>query len=547
MALRKIRILLLVIRTRYSSRLFEEIGVCHLAAYLRREGYEVRLMEEYDDSLDVETIREFQPDLVGLPVYTSTESAVYAVCRQLKRTVPQARLCLGGYAPTGRGIRMMQKSPDIDFIIRGEGELPLSELAGRLSRGESLRGLRGLIYREEGVPVENGARDQAADLDSLPWPARDFIVTRHYGVALLSTARGCTRNCSFCASKRVWRQWRGRNLKDAVDEIEDLTKRYRVNSFYFVDCSIENPGPPYDRVQHLAEEIIRRQLVITYSAFFRPDFHRQASPRLLELLRQSGLVGALIGLESANPRNLALYRKHTTPEDNVKVVELFRDHGIYLEIGLILFNPYADFEGLHLDIDFLEKYGFAYDLSNLSTQYAVSMGCALDEKIQADGLITDEDDAYGYRFLDERVGRLAGYVRGLTSRLGPETNNDWLKIQRNIVNLAYWKRMYGDDRTVSGLIAETESSFVTVRDELNRLASGWFRALLELAETGWREEMADSILAEYFPGGYVREVCDRVEQRKSRLREDLNRLGYTIRKTGSSDIRKIEAAGPAHR
>ena len=179
MEARGFRIMLLVLRTRRSSRLFEEIGVCHLAAYLRQSGYEVRLTEESEESMDVAGMREFPPDLMGLPVYANIEKAAVQACRRLKETVPEARLCLGGYSPTSRGNRMMERRRRSIRHPR-RGRAALQELADRLSRGENLEGLRGLSFRGDGVVRHNGDRVKLEELGSLPWPARDFL--RHQAV-----------------------------------------------------------------------------------------------------------------------------------------------------------------------------------------------------------------------------------------------------------------------------------------------------------------------------------------------------------------------------
>ncbi len=94
-------------------------------------------------------------------------------------------------------------------------------------------------------------------------------------------------------------------------------------------------------------------------AFFRPDFARRVKPDLVELLYQSGLMGALIGIESHDKNSLKIYNKKTSPSDNTMVIDLFRSHNIHVDIGFIMFHPFSQFEGLHENIDFLEKQGFA--------------------------------------------------------------------------------------------------------------------------------------------------------------------------------------------
>ncbi len=526
----KIKVLLLVVRTKISYRLFEEIGVCCLAAYLRQNGYEVMLMEENEDSIDYERIKSFDPGLIGMPVYISTEHAVKRVSSQMKERMPNVLLCLGGCSPTYQGARILKEMPDVHFIIRGEGEQVLLELANRLSSGTSMDGLKGLIYRWEDTIVDNGEQELIKDLDTLPWPSRDLLVEKNYNVALISTSRGCTGKCSFCVTKQFWKKWRGRNTKDVVNEMEYITKEYNIKSFYFIDCSFENPGTSYERVKSIAEEIINKNLNITYIAFIRPDFHRKADTALMELLRKSGMIGALIGAESANQHSLNIYNKHTTPEDNEKVITLFREYGINVEIGFIMFNPYSTFEGIRQDLNFLANYGFAYIISNISSQYAMAKGCALYEKIKADGLLADEDDVYGYRFVDERIEKLAGYARSFTDHISLETNIAFLRIHKSIINLAYWKKIFAGDKSIYNAIVEAEVYYNEVRDELNSRVYKWFGKLIELAENNWDEKNADAISEEILCTNFITGVYRNMEHKKNILHVKLSRRGYDIRK-----------------
>jgi anaerobic magnesium-protoporphyrin IX monomethyl ester cyclase len=530
----KIKILLLVVRNRRSYRLFEEIGVCCLAAYLRQFGHEVKLMEEYEDSMDFSAIQSFAPRLIGMPVYALTEQSVYRVCRELKQRIPDVSLCLGGYSPTARGDRMMKLSPDIDFIIRGEGERPLKELADRLAVGQSPAGVRGLTWRR-GDQIESATGpEQIRDIGELPWPARDFLREKGYDMALVMTSRGCNRNCSFCVTKQIWKRWRSRDLRDAVDEIEHLAATYGIRSFFFIDCSYEDPNPADGRIRRLAEEILHRRLGITYSAYFRSDFHRMADPSLMDLLGKSGLISALIGVESANPHGLRVYNKRSTPEDNRKVIELFRSWGINVDIGFIMFNPYATFAGMRQDVDFLEEYGFAFDMTTIATQYAMSMGCALDRRILRDGLLLDEDDPYGYRFADERLGMLAGYIREFNDRLRPDIRIPLLRVQQGIINLAYWRRMFSGDRRAHDAILAAERDCCEIREALNHHTARWFRTLLDLAETSWEVRKADRIREESLSDRFILDAHRQLERHKEVLQSRLQQFGYTIRKMGSS-------------
>ncbi len=523
------RVLFLVVQSQASYRLFEEIGVGYLAAYLRKHGHEVMLMTEDAATVDYERIQSFKPDLIGMPVYIPTEEAVYKVSSELKKRIPSVYIAVGGYSPTYRGAEMLAESSDIDFVLCGEGELATLNLITALLNNQSLGDIKGLIYRNGDNIIVNEDQELIPDIDILPWPARDLLVEKKYKVALISTSRGCTGNCSFCVTRPFWKKWRGRNVKDVVDEMEYIVNNYGINVFHFIDCSFENPGMCYERVKEIAQEILDRKLKVFYFAFIRPDFHRKADHELMELVRDSGMMGALIGVESNDAETLKVYNKHTLPEDNAKVVELFRKYNIYVDIGFIMFNPYSTFEGLRQNIYYLESFGFACILGYVAGLYIMFEGCALFEKIKRDGILEDEENILGYRYVDERVEKVSKYVSRFVQQVETSTNATFLRIHKSLITLAYWKRIYADNQKLYEVLVEMEQHYAIIRDELNSRIANWFRKLLDLGENNWDEAEADVITNEIMSRDYIIGVSKNMEHKRNILHIKLSRHGFDIK------------------
>ncbi len=530
MALGSMKILLMAVYARAMNVIYEELGICYIASYLREKGFEVKLIAEYQGSIDYEEIINFQPDIIGMPMYTVSESAVFTVSSELKKYMPDVRICVGGYSPTFRGAEILKESVDIDYVIRGEGEKAMLRLVTRLAEGGNLKGIGGLIYREGNQIIVNEDQELEKDLNTLPWPSRDLLAQKKYNIALLSTSRGCTGSCSFCITKAFWKKWRGRDVKDVVDEMEYVFRNYDINVFYFIDCSFENPGICYERVRDIAEEIIKRNLTIYYFAFMRADFQRKATPELMELLKRSGMVGSILGIESANEQSLKIYNKAATVEDNTAAVELFSKYGIHVEIGFIMFNPYSTFEGLRRDIDFLEKYYFACNIDYFASIYAMFKGCSLNRTIEEDGLLTDAENIYGYRFVDERVMKLAYYVFNHVARVNVETNAALMKIRTNLAVLEYWRRIFAENEAMYKAIVETGQYFHAIRNEFNARVSEWFRKLMSLAEDKWDEGEAELLTTTMLSHEYILNVAKNLEHRKNVLHIKLSRLGYDLKR-----------------
>ena len=304
----KAKILIAAVYNNTSEVMFEELGICSLAAFLRKNGYEVMLICAKEDQIDYAKIKAFNPGIVGVTVYYYSKQAVYNFCRRALLELPGARICAGGYLPTYYDARMLREAPFIDFVIRGEGEISFLNLLERLEKGEDLNGLKGLTFRMGQEIVTNEDRPLIEDLNTLPLPARDLLTDNRLRVASIMTSRGCVRKCRFCNTANFWKKWRGRDVRDMLEEIESVYN-LGIRYFSFNDSSFEDSNTHMERIVALARGIADLGLDISYIAGFRAEFNRNATPELMELLKKSGLRQVRIGIESANEFDLRLYGK----------------------------------------------------------------------------------------------------------------------------------------------------------------------------------------------------------------------------------------------
>ncbi|MGE5243786.1 MAG: B12-binding domain-containing radical SAM protein, partial [Betaproteobacteria bacterium] len=168
-------------------------------------------------------VRELQPDIVGLSVMTFQRATALRIARLVRELRPPARLVAGGYDPS-LAPEAYESCPDIDFLVRGEGEQTLCELLRALERGDaaSLARIAGLSFRGAPsaeprvcVPFTHNAARPVAPLarDVLRLPNRAARALAGYTllgrrVDVVETSRGCTYDCSFCSIIEM----RGRNF-----------------------------------------------------------------------------------------------------------------------------------------------------------------------------------------------------------------------------------------------------------------------------------------------------------------------------------------------
>jgi len=230
------------------------------------------------DEQIMERIRDFDPHIVGITnSYTSGTENVIELIKTVKSVAPSCKIVLGG-AHSTIAHKQMIEIPEVDAIVRGEGEETFKELVLALTNAGSLKEIMGLTYKEQGQAVVNEDRPLIPNIDSIPIPDRGLLPydkyllhsSRHYldtmniPVGTMITSRGCPYRCIFCSTQKVWRNlWRPRSPENVLKEIESLMQNYGVKEVSFQDDQFMGDK---DRIKDLCRLIIDRNIPISMIA-----------------------------------------------------------------------------------------------------------------------------------------------------------------------------------------------------------------------------------------------------------------------------------------
>src|SRR5512138_149506 len=262
----------LLVTAPYHSGVVESAGVwlplamVYLAGAAREAGAEVRvydamsLFASHEDIAKV--IADFQPDVVGTTAITATEPDCRVICETAKRWSPAVRTVVGNVHATFCWEQLLRDDPNVDFVVRGEGEATIADLVRALAAGGAdadLARIPGLAWRRGGAPTTNAPRALAADLDLLPaawdlvdWPLYWYRPSPEGRLAIASSARGCSQRCSFCSQQKFWaRTWRGRDPLRFVTELEHLRDTYGVRVAMLSDETPTSSRPRWERILDL--------------------------------------------------------------------------------------------------------------------------------------------------------------------------------------------------------------------------------------------------------------------------------------------------------
>jgi anaerobic magnesium-protoporphyrin IX monomethyl ester cyclase len=329
-------------------------GIIQLAAYLEREIPNVQLeildcnAEKVDWKMMGERIAASNPDVVAsASLATCNTYAVVKTLETAKHTAPNVLTVTGGQHFTSTAQDSLQLYPEIDVIIRNEGEQTLVELVKAHQQGAGFQNILGISFRNHGNIVHNPSRPLIANLEDLPFPGyhlvKDKMPQYHFSVmagkrapyALVEGGRGCNHQCTFCTQWRHWQAcWRLKPAKRIADEMVYCNREFGSEMIWLTD---DNFGTG-QRPKEIAEEIIAKQLPeVTWFVQARcDDIIRNKD--ILPKLAKSGLRWVLLGVENSNPATLDYFKKGITPNDAKTAVRLLQDNGIFAHAMVIIGN-----------------------------------------------------------------------------------------------------------------------------------------------------------------------------------------------------------------
>ena len=323
----------------------------YLIGYLKAGGYtDVHFVDAMTLHLDEAAVRAqiqtLKPDIVGC---TSITPAIYEAERTLqwaKEINPAIVTVLGGIHGTFMYPQVLAEAPWIDAVVRGEGEAVFLNFVRAVDDGRwaaDRHVVRGIAFLEdqgsaEKKVVATPAEPSIKDLDTitpdwsiLQWDKYIYI-PMNTRVAIPNFARGCPFTCSFCSQWKFWRDYRIRDPKKVVDEIEDLVKNHQIGFFILAD---EEPTIHRKKFIQFCEELIKRDLGVLWGINTRvTDILRDE--KLLPMFRKAGLIHVSLGTEAAAQLQLERFNKETTIAQNKKAIQLLRDAGIVTEAQFIV-------------------------------------------------------------------------------------------------------------------------------------------------------------------------------------------------------------------
>lgn len=335
------------------------IGLAYLAAVLEEKGHEVLVLDCLASNIDQEQLKqklgEFNPNVVGISSMTPMVLSTMIAARGAKQVCPDATVVLGGPHATFMDKEILSSEPDVDVIVRGEGELTLVELTQRIINNVGLNSAEGITFRHSGQIVQNPSRPYIQNLDELPFPAYKHFPLEKYRLFgklffPVITSRGCPYQCSFCTSSRILgKQYRARSPKNIGNELEMLKREYNADSFTFYDDTLTLDKK---RIFEICDEIKSRKINIPWDCQTRVD---QITEEILTKMKATNCQQVFFGAESGCQEILNAVNKRTTVEQNEKAIKMAKKAGLFVAISIIMGYPGETAEMREQTLDFIRR------------------------------------------------------------------------------------------------------------------------------------------------------------------------------------------------
>ena len=304
-------------------------GLLTIHGHLRGAGVESRLHNFSGRGwAEVEHwLAQDDPELIGVSHFTYNHASSTHLYRLARRACPRATIVAGGAQATFLADTLLQRIPELDLVVRGEGEAAMAAVARARQDGAGWESVPGISWRAGDEIRHNPAAEPWPDLDAL-YGKRRFEALHHVVPAeqfgFLVTSRGCPARCAFCSSPPFWGTGRPRcrSVANVLAEISFLQREHGLKYFGIRDDTFTADR---ERVIAFCRHLVDERIGILWNCQSRVNLVDQ---EMLLWMKRAGCEQIQFGVESASPRVLARLGKAVQPEAIHRALRACREVGI---------------------------------------------------------------------------------------------------------------------------------------------------------------------------------------------------------------------------
>jgi radical SAM superfamily enzyme YgiQ (UPF0313 family) len=486
----------------------DNLGVGYLGSVILEAGFRPLIVDYRLGSEKIlELARVHQPIVIGFSIIFQFHTpGFHGLMRYLRDNGIKCHFTAGGHYPSLRWRDVLQGVPELDSIVRFEGEWTFLDLVKALDNGDDWTRIDGIAYRSSQDLQTNPPRPLESDLDQFPAPMRPPLRREILGrkEVTLVAGRGCLYNCSFCSIRQFYSPPPGplkriRRPEMVVREMELLHEHYQASVFLFQDDDFPATAKhgrdwAYRFASLLHDSGLDSEVVWKINC--RAD---EVEEQRFSLLRDAGLLNVYLGIESGTSDGLKLMNKHIEPETNLRAVEVLRKLGIRCDFGFMIFEPLSTLDSIAYNLDFLDQL--------CGDGYMAATGCkmipyaetAIETWLQKEGRLEVKGEYENYHFLTSEVDKLYDWFVGTFGKWieapgGVLTLSRRARYALSILQRVTSRRELADilDRELTELVSAANLLFTAAMREAIRVLSGSHAVYEESERLAWLQSEVSS-------------------------------------------------------
>lgn len=324
----------------------------------------VALMDKFYSILHsfiLDEVKSFNPDIVGLSVFTGNLAPSLFAFEMIKKINPAIKTIMGGgvfasdlATDTEDYDRFINKSENIDCIIIGEGE----ELFLRYIKGE--------LESKKVYTISDLNNSKKFELKDAKLPDFSDLNLENYIYLSNYTSRSCPFQCSFCTETVHWGAYRKKTGVQIANELIEMRGKYNRQLFLFGDSLINIV------VTDLSKELIARKESIYWDGYLRAD-PPVCDVKNTQLWRNGGMYRARLGVESGSDKMLKLMNKKISAEQIKNAIYSLASVGIKTTTLWLVGHPEETEEDFMDTLNLIEEMAdFIYEAEISPFRYFIS-------------------------------------------------------------------------------------------------------------------------------------------------------------------------------
>ena len=365
------------------------IGLEYIAASIEKEVDDVHIVDmELEEQQFQYFLDIFNPDLVGISMSATDHDEGLRLAKIAKKN--GVTTVMGGYHPTAIPDELLSY-PQVDIIVRGEGELTMKEL---VKKGFP-EGVLGISYKKGKRIIHNPDRPLIGDLDSLPFPARhlrrhkyrDRMNGNSRELDVITMSRGCWGKCSFCCEPYMNKGYmRFRSPENILKELFEIIAFHNGKPLQIFVTDPHFMGDP-KKIDHLCDLLQKNGLNIVFSVMTRVDSVARY-PELIKKMCNSGILSYELGFESPNQKDLNYIKKGITLSMQRKAVKILRDNSVNVSGTFVIGLPGQSEEEIKQFPVYAKEIGLTNCAFGIVTPFPRT---EFFDSLEKDGLIIERD------------------------------------------------------------------------------------------------------------------------------------------------------------